>query len=236
MTLEDLRIKIYCDGLKDADHLLEMVRQYPFLQGFTTNPTLMRAAGVKDYERWARELLALTLCPISFEVIADDFREMERQALTLASWGPNVYVKIPITNTKGKSATETIRALSHAGIKINVTAVMTCGQIDAALAALDGGAPSILSVFAGRIADTGIDPTPIIDHAWSHASLSVQVLWASPREVYNVVQADDEGADIITCTPELLRKLHLLGKPLVDYSLDTVKMFYEDACKAGYTL
>ena len=234
MKLEDLRIKIYCDGLKDADHLLEMVRTYPFLQGFTTNPTLMRAAGVKDYERWARELLDLTLLPISFEVIADDFREMERQAITLASWGPNVYVKIPITNTKGESAVETIRCLSHVGIKVNVTAVMTREQIAFALKALDRGAPSILSIFAGRIADTGVNPAPKVSYAGG--SKFTQVLWASPREVYNVIQAQEAGADIITCTPELLSKLHLLGKPLADYSLDTVKMFYDDACKAGYTL
>ena len=236
MRLEDLRIKIYCDGLKDADHLLAMVRQFPFLQGFTTNPSLMRAAGVTNYERWARELLDLTLLPISFEVIADDFREMEHQAVTLASWGPNVYVKIPITNTKGESAIETIRRLSHEGIKINVTAVMTNPQIDVALRALDDGAPSIISIFAGRIADTGIDPDSLINFAWSRVGHSVEVLWASPREVYNVAQAQDAGADIITCTPELLNKLYLLGKPLADYSLETVKMFYDDACKAGYTL
>ena len=235
MTLDDLRIKIYCDGLKGASHLLEMVRQFPFLQGFTTNPTLMRAAGVTHYETWARGLLDLTLCPISFEVIADDFREMERQAVTLASWGENVYVKIPITNTKGESAIETIRCLSHEGIKVNVTAVMTSGQVNEVVQTLYSGGPSILSIFAGRIADTGENPVQIVSNAWTNHRY-IQVLWASPREVYNVVQANNAGADIITCTPELLSKLHLLGKPLAEYSLDTVKMFYDDACKAGYTL
>ena len=236
MKLEDLRIKIYCDGLTDADHLLAMVRKFPFLHGFTTNPTLMRIAGVTNYERWARELLDLTLCPISFEVIADDFREMERQACTLDLWGQNVYVKIPITNTKGESAVETIRRLSHEGIKVNVTAVMTREQIDSAVVALRGGISSILSIFAGRMADTGYDPERWIIHARGYANASVQVLWASTREVYNVIQAENAGADIVTCSPELLSKLHLLGKPLADYSLDTVKMFYDDACKAGYTL
>ena len=235
MKLEDLHIKIYCDGLKDADHLLAMVQKYPFLQGFTTNPTLMRAAGVMNYERWARELLDLTMCPISFEVIADDFREMEQQACALDSWGPNVYVKIPITNTKGESAADTIRRLSHEGIKVNVTAVMTYAQTNVALSALDDKTPSILSIFAGRIADTGENPATILRYVLP-TSDSVQLLWASPREVYNVVQAEKAGADIITCSPELLSKLHLLGKPLADYSLDTVKMFYDDACKAGYTL
>jgi transaldolase len=210
------------------------------IQGFTTNPTLMRKAGVSDYRAFARELLAaITDKPISFEVFADDFAGMRRQALEIATWGGNVYVKIPVTTTRRESSAELVRELSHAGVKVNVTAICTLEQAQSMTVALAGGAPSVISVFAGRIADTGRDPVPIMREARDacrKAGSSIELLWASPREILNVVQASEAGVDIITLTDDLLKKLDLLGKDLDDYSLETVEMFQRDAASARYVV
>ena len=232
------RIKIFADGAS-LPALLELA-QNPQIAGFTTNPTLMRKAGVKDYRAFAREALAhIVKKPISFEVFADDFAEMNRQARAIAAWGDNVYVKIPITNTKGESATGLIRQLTAAGVKLNVTALCTLGQVHETAQALKGGAPSVISVFAGRIADTGRDPVPLMRAALevcAAADRDIELLWASPRELLNIVQAAEVGCDIITVTPDLLAKLQLIGKDLGEFSLETVQMFYRDAQAAGYKL
>jgi transaldolase len=231
-------IKIFADGAS-VPSMLASARD-PRIQGFTTNPTLMRKTGVTDYRAFAREVLvAITDKPISFEVFADDFSEMRRQALEIASWGKNVYVKIPITNTRSEPSTELIRELSHGGVRVNVTAICTLGQVRGAAAALAGGAPSVVSVFAGRIADTGVDPIPLMREAHDAcraAGTGIELLWASPREVLNVVQAAEADVDIITLTDDLLAKLDLLGKDLGERSLETVQMFYGDAASARYAL
>jgi transaldolase len=236
-TVNDLKVKLFADGA-DKVGMLEMYRK-PFVKGFTTNPTLMRKAGVTDYRAFAREILeAIPDRPISFEVFSDDFDEMERQAREIATWGENVYVKIPITNTHREPAYDLVRSLSHEGVKVNVTAMMTLEQVRAVADALRSGAPSCVSVFAGRIADTGVDPMPIM--AESVRILAdvpgAELIWASPRELLNVFQADSVGCHIITATNDILKKLDLIGKDLADYSLDTVKMFFNDAAQAGFTL
>jgi len=211
----------------------------PYIKGFTTNPTLMRKAGVKDYEAFARECLSyIKDHPISFEVFADEFPEMERQARKIANWGQNVYVKIPVTNTRQEPSFELIRRLSQAGVNVNVTAILTLGQVQAAAAALHAGAPACVSVFAGRIADTGRDPVPLMAAAVElvRPYPNIELLWASPRELLNIYQADSIGCHIITATSDILKKLNLIGKSLEEYSLDTVKMFYEDARKSGYAI
>jgi transaldolase len=232
------RIKIFADGAT-VPSMLASARD-PRIRGFTTNPTLMRKAGVADYRAFAREVLAaITDKPISFEVFADDFSEMRRQALEITTWGQNVYVKIPITTTQSEPSTELIRELSHGGVKVNVTAICTLEQVRSSAAALAGGAPSVVSVFAGRIADTGVDPIPLMREARDacrDAGAGIELLWASPREVLNVVQALEVGVDIITLTDDLLKKLDLLGKDLGDVSLETVRMFHRDAAGAGYEL
>jgi len=232
------RIKIFADGAS-LSSMLESAKD-PRIKGFTTNPTLMRKAGVSDYRAFAKEALsAITDKPISFEVFADDFVEMRRQALDIATWGENVYVKIPITTTKRESAVELVRELSHSGVKLNVTAICTLEQVGATARALGGGSPSVISVFAGRIADTGRDPVPLMREALALCrteSPSIELLWASPREVLNIVHAAEVGCDIITVTPELLKKLELFGKDLGDFSLETVQMFHRDAVGAGYSL
>jgi transaldolase len=233
------KIKIFCDGAT-LPALLEMYK-IPRISGFTTNPTLMRKAGVKNYQEFALEVLKfIPDRPISFEVFADEFPEMHRQALLISKWSENVYVKVPITNTRGESALPLLKELTHAGVKLNVTALCTLAQVKATAECLHGGAPSIISVFAGRIADTGVDPVPLMATALSHCKKlggdSVELLWASPRELLNIVQADQIGCDIITVTPDLLKKLDLIGKDLNTYSLETVQMFYNDAKAAGYTL
>jgi transaldolase len=235
--LSDLRVKIFADGA-DADGLAALARN-PVIKGFTTNPTLMRAAGVTDYERFARQVLpCVTGRPISFEVFADDFAEMERQAHLIAAWGENVNVKIPITNTKGESSRELLCRLAASGVKVNVTALLTLDQVRIATAALGGGPPCLVSVFAGRIADTGVEPVPIMERALEvmapHPNL--ELIWASPREILNVVQADAIGCHVITVTHDILKKLPLLGRELVEHSLDTVRMFHRDAQSAGYAL
>ncbi|MHB8626458.1 MAG: transaldolase [Aggregatilineales bacterium] len=237
MNANDLQIKIFADGA-DLTGLLKLAEQ-PYIKGFTTNPTLMRKAGVTDYEKFARQALErITDRPISFEVFSDDFEDMARQARLIAGWGQNVYVKIPVTNTKQESAAALIGRLAHDGLKLNVTAIMTLEQVRVVGAVLNGGAPSIVSVFAGRIADTGCDPTPIMQEALHILKdcPDAELLWASPREVLNIVQADQIGCHIITVTGDILGKLGSLGKDLTEFSLDTVKMFYNDAHAAGFAL
>lgn len=232
-----LSIKIFADGA-DPQSILELAHD-PRISGFTTNPTLMRKAGLTDYETFAKELLAsIDQHPISFEVCADQLGTMERQARKIASWGDNVYVKIPVTNTLGESTAALVRHLSEDGIKINVTALFTLQQVELMTDAVQKGAPSNLSVFAGRIADAGIDPLPLIRRALEIASGAdrTELIWASPREVLNVLQAESVGCHIITMTHDLLSKLHGIGKDLTDFSLDTVKMFRRDAVAAGLEL
>jgi transaldolase len=233
----DLKVKLFADGAEKKS-MLELYAD-PLIRGFTTNPTLMHKAGITDYQAFARDILAvITDRPISFEVFADEFDEMERQARIIATWGSNVYVKIPVTNTRRESACGLIHRLSHAGIKVNVTAILTLDQVSAVVEALAGGAPSNVSVFAGRIADTGVDPAPAMQEAvrMLRPHPQIELIWASPRELLNVFQADAIGCHIITATADVLKKLSLVGKDLADYSLDTVKMFADDAAKSGFRL
>ena len=233
----DLRVKIFADGA-DLPGMLALAH-HPLVKGFTTNPTLMRRAGVTDYAAFAREALdAIPDRPISFEVLSDDFDEMEDQALEIASWGPNVYVKIPVTNTRGQFAGKLIARLAHARVKLNVTAVMTAEQVDRIRPCLSPDTPSCVSVFAGRIADSGRDPVPVVSAACDllRELPAAEVIWASPREIFNVVQADQIGCHIITVTHDLFAKLTTLGKDLDLFSLETVQMFRNDAVQAGYVL
>jgi transaldolase len=235
--LEELRVKIFADGA-DVASALEMYRN-PIIKGFTTNPTLMRKAGITDYKRFAMELLAaIPDRPISFEVFADDFPEMERQARAISSWGENVYVKIPITNTHRKSSIPLVERLAQDNIKLNVTALMTLEQVREVHEAINGGPRCYISVFAGRIADTGRDPVPLMSSAVEILSANPQseLVWASPRELLNIFQADQINCHIITATHDILKKLALIGKDLDEYSLDTVKMFYDDGRVAAYKL
>lgn len=211
----------------------------PLIKGFTTNPTLMRKAGIEDYKAFALDTLQhIPDRPISFEVFTDEFEEMERQARDIASWGDNVYVKIPVTNTRGEVSYPLVRNLSQAGVKVNVTAMMLLEQVREVGAAVEGGAPCCVSVFAGRIADTGIDPVPLMAAAVEllRPYPNAELIWASPRELLNVFQADAIGCHIITVTNDVLKKLPLIGKDLGEYSLETVKMFYDDAQAAGFKL
>jgi transaldolase len=233
----DLRIKLFADGADKAT-MLELYAN-PLIRGFTTNPTLMRKAGITDYEAFARDILcAIRDRPISLEVFADDFGEMERQAHKIAAWADNVYVKIPVTNTARVPAYDLIERLSHSGVKLNVTAILTLEQVHDVVQALAGGAPSNVSVFAGRIADTGRDPLPMMTAAMEmiRDHEGMELIWASPRELLNIFQADSIGCHIITATSDILKKLSLVGKDLGDYSLDTVQMFYTDAQKSGFRL
>jgi transaldolase len=230
-------IKIFADGavLEDIPKLLAKGN----LQGFTTNPTLMAKAGVKDYEGFAKRILdAAHGLPVSLEVFADDIPNMIRQARLLASWGDNVFVKVPVTNTARQSTGEAVSVLSKEGVKLNVTAVFTSAQVDALLPLLDASTPAIISVFAGRIADAGVDPQPIVRRAVEAAKSkpSIEILWASCREIYNVVQAVEVGCHIITVPNDMLKKLEMFGRDLEDVSLDTVKMFYNDATSSGFQL
>ena len=235
--VSDLKIKIFADGA-NLDAILELYKN-PLIKGFTTNPSLMRKAGITDYEAFARDLLAAVPDrPISLEVFADEFDEMERQARKIASWGSNVYVKIPVMNTEGAVAYHLIHALSQDGIKVNVTALTTQYQVGSACRALRNGAPAYISVFAGRVADSGIDPLFVMGPAMQcvKAHPNVELIWASPRELLNVFQADEIKCHIITATPDILKKLSLVGKDLYSYSLETVQMFYKDAQASGYKL
>jgi transaldolase len=230
-----LSIKIFADGANRAG-MIELARD-PMISGLTTNPTLMHQAGVRDYESFARDILQLVPdLPISFEVFADDFDEMVEQALRITSWGDHVYVKIPVTDTEGRRSARVISSLAEQGVKLNVTALMTGAQVEWVSECLAAGASSFLSVFAGRIADTGRDPIPIMKECLrileGHANL--QLIWASPRELLNIVQADQIGCHIITVTHGLFKKLPLLGKDLTAFSLDTVRMFHDDARSAGF--
>ena len=236
-ALDNLKVKIYADGA-DRDGMLEMYAK-SYIQGFTTNPTLMKKAGITDYKAFAHEILqAIPDRPISFEVFADEFTDMERQAMEIKTWGENVYVKIPVSNTRQEMAYDLIERLSGAGVHLNVTAMLTLEQVQNVADALKDGPDSIVSVFAGRIADTGVDPVPVMQKALTLLKVApkAELLWASPREVLNIYQADNIGCHIITATNDLIRKLALGGKDLAEYSLETVQMFYDDAQSAGYTL
>jgi len=236
-SISDLRVKIFADGA-DFDGIMKMYAN-PAIKGFTTNPTLMRKAGIADYEAFARKLLAAVPDrPVSLEVFADDFPEMKRQALAIASWGRNVNVKIPVTNTKREFAGPLIRELSAAGVAVNVTAVFTLDQVRRVVECLAPKTPAIVSVFAGRIADTGIDPVPLMAEAVKilKAKPRAELIWASPRELLNIFHADAVGCHIITVTNDILAKLNLVGKNQDDYSLETVQMFHRDAAAAGYSI
>jgi len=232
-----LKIKIYADGA-DLKNIRELANNQT-ISGFTTNPTLMRQAGVDNYGLFSQQAIEIVSPrPVSLEVFSDEFSEMKSQALKISSWGENVFVKIPITNTKGESSLPLVADLTKSGVKVNVTAVFTEQQIDETAVALAGTSGSNISVFAGRIADAGVDPTQYVQRAvrCAHDLGNCEVIWASPREVLNVVQADNLGCHIITVTPDLLKKLVNLGKDLNVYSLETVQMFYNDASAAGYTV
>ena len=236
-SIDTLKTKLFADGA-DKAAILELYKQ-DYVKGFTTNPTLMRKAGVPDYEAFARDLLrTIPDRPISFEVFADDFPEMERQARKIAAWGENVYVKIPIINTAGESSIDLICRLAHSGIKVNATALLALDQVRDATAVLAGGPPCYISVFAGRIADTGRDPIPVMAAAVEMLRPygNIELIWASPRELLNVFQADAIGCHIVTATNDILRKLNLVGKDLSEYSRETVAMFYDDAKRSGFVL
>lgn len=237
ISLSDLNVKIFADGADKA----AMTKLYasPYISGFTTNPTLMRKAGIQDYEAFSRDIIAsFPDRSISLEVFADDIAEMERQAEKIATWGDNVYVKIPVTNTLGVPTYDLVNRLSLAGVKLNVTALMTLAQVRDVCFALAGGAPAYVSVFAGRVADTGRDPLPMMKAALEILALypQTELIWASPRELLNIMQAHEIGCHIITVTSDILQKLLLVGKDLDEYSLDTVKMFRADALASGFSL
>lgn len=236
-TLSDLKVKIFADGADIS--VIEELSVNPLIKGFTTNPTLMRKANIRDYRSFALEVLGIVSSrPVSFEVFSDDFCEMEQQALEIASWGKNVYVKIPVTNTLGEFSGPLIARLSEAGVQLNVTALMTVCQVEKVLVCLSHQTKSFISVFAGRIADTGRDPSPIMAEAVEllrpHAD--TELIWASPRELLNVFHAEESGCHIITATNDILAKLQLVGKDLDTFSLETVRMFRHDAVKAGYSI
>ncbi len=236
-NVSELKVKLFADGA-DLDGIRKMAAN-PLISGFTTNPTLMRKAGIADYESFAKQLLAeITDRPVALEVFADDFPTMEAQARVIASWGPNVNVKIPVTTTDGSSSVELVRRLSDSGIWVNVTAVMTLEQTRQIAAVLNPKSRSIVSIFAGRIADTGRDPVPLMAEAVKILAPlpQAELIWASPRELLNVFQADSIGCHIITATNDILAKLSLVGKDLDQYSLETVSMFRNDALAAGYTI
>jgi len=235
--IQNLKVKIFADGA-DRQGMLEMAA-LSHIQGLTTNPTLMRKAGIADYKAFALDILgAIRTKPISFEVFSDDFADMERQALEIASWADNVYVKVPVTNTRREPCYELVRRLARRGVKLNVTALMTLAQVRDVVDALEPQVPSYVSVFAGRIADTGRDPLPLMAAAVEMLRIrpAAELIWASPRELLNVFHADAIGCQVITVTNDILKKLALVGMDLDDYSLDTVKMFYNDATAAGFRL
>jgi len=236
-ALSTLKVKIFADGADKAG-MLEMYHN-PLIKGFTTNPTLMRKAGVSDYQAFAQEVVrAIPDRPISFEVFSDDFAEMSRQARIISTWGKNVYVKIPVTNTLGESSTPIVHELAQEGVKLNVTALLTLDQVRRVSAALADGPPAYISVFAGRIADTGRDPVPLMAAAIELIRIypNIELIWASPRELLNIFQADAIGCHVITATNDILKKLEFVGKDLNEYSLETVKMFHNDAVQARYSL
>jgi transaldolase len=235
--IADLNVKIFADGA-DFDGMVKMAHN-PLIQGFTTNPTLMRKAGVNDYETFARRVLAaITDRPVSFEVFADDFPSMAEQARAIATWGPNVNVKIPVSTTKGQPSNELIRGLSSEGVTLNITAIFTLDQVRGVAGALDPSTPAIVSVFAGRVADTGVDPIPHM-RACKEILASrpkAELLWASTRELLNIFHAEEAGCDIVTVPNEFLAKLNLVDKDLSEYSRETVQLFYKDATAAAYQI
>jgi len=234
-SFNDLKIKIFADGANIDE--MKKVYNEGIVSGFTTNPTLMKKDGVTDYVSFAKNVLAeIKDMPISFEVFTDDFESMERQADEIASWGDNVYIKIPVSNTKDETSYKLINKLSAKGFKLNVTAILTTEQVKNVFDSLDKKTPSIISVFAGRIADTGRDPIPYMKESFEiiNGSGNVELLWASSRELLNIIQAEECGCHIITVTNDLIKKLKMVGKDLKELSLDTVKMFYNDAVSAGY--
>jgi transaldolase len=236
-AIERLKVKIFADGA-ELDGILALAKK-PYIKGFTTNPTLMRKAGVADYEAFARKLIAAVPDrPLSFEVFADDVESMIAQGHAIASWGKNVNVKIPVTTTSGAFVGPVISTLSRSGVVVNVTALMTAAQVQQVAECLDPNVPAIISVFAGRIADTGIDPVPVMQNCLKALAKrpKAELLWASPRELLNIFQADEIGCHIITVSHDVLAKLSLVGKDLDEYSLDTVKMFYKDATAAGFKI
>lgn len=235
--VEDLKVKIFADGADKAG-MLEMYAK-PFIHGLTTNPTLMKKVGITDYRAFCKDILtSISDKPLSFEVFSDDFDEMEKQAIEIASWGENVYVKIPVTNTNQETCYALVEKLAAQKVKLNVTAIMTLTQVRDVVAALDPNVPSYVSVFAGRVADTGRDPIPMMAAAVEMLKVApaAELIWASPRELLNIFQADDIGCQVITVTNDILKKLALVGYDLDEYSLDTVKMFYKDAVEAGFEL
>ena len=235
--IENLNIKIFADGAEKTK-MLEL-NSSPLIKGLTTNPTLMKKAGIVNYSEFCNDILNYVKDkPISFEVFSDDFYEMERQALKISSWAKNVYVKIPITNTKREKSEELIKKLSLAGVKLNVTAIMNLDQVENVLSSLSQKIPSYISVFAGRIADTGVDPIPVMKQCLNmmKSNKLSELIWASPRELLNIFQADEIGCHVITVTPEILSKIKFVGYDLSEFSLDTVKMFYKDSIDAGFSL
>jgi transaldolase len=235
--IADLKVKIFADGA-DKKGMLDMYAK-PYIKGFTTNPTLMKKAGISDYRAFAKEVLqAIPDRPISFEVFSDEFNEMERQAQEIAGWSKQVYVKIPVTNTRREPSYDLIRKLSQAGVKLNITAIMTLDQVRDVVKHVSYNTPCYVSVFAGRIADTGRDPLPLMKAALEllRSAPQAELIWASPRELLNILHADSIGCHIITVTNDILKKLSLIGYDLGDFSLDTVMMFYEDARQAGFQL
>jgi len=236
-TKETLKVKLFADGA-DLSGMIEMAAK-PFISGLTTNPTLMRKSGITNYTKFAKDVLyEIKDKPVSFEVLSDELEEMKTQGKKIASWGENVYVKIPITNTRGESTKPVVQHLAKKGIKVNVTAIMTTDQVSGIVEVLDPHIPSYISVFAGRIADTGRDPVPIMKKCVEIISQSkkMELIWASPRELLNIFQANQIGCQIITATNDILKKLELAGYDLTEYSLDTVKMFFNDAQESGFTL
>ena len=236
-SVNKLNVKIFADGADKAG-ILEMYGK-PYIKGFTTNPTLMRKVGITDYKAFAKDILKeIKDLPISFEVFSDDFNDMERQAMEIASWGDNVYVKIPVTNTKQENCYTLVKKLSAQKVKLNITSLMTLQQVRDVVFSLDPKVPSYVSVFAGRIADTGYDPLSLMEAAVEILKIAPasELIWASPRELLNIFQANDIGCQIITVTNDILKKLSLVGYDLDEYSLDTVKMFYNDAVNAGFSL
>jgi transaldolase len=235
--VENLKVKIFADGADKAG-MLEMYAK-PFVKGLTTNPTLMKKAGITDYRAFCKDILtSIKDKPLSFEVFSDDFAEMERQAMEIASWGENVYVKIPVTNTKQETCYALVKKLAEQKVKLNVTALMTLEQVRDVVTSLNPNIPSYVSVFAGRVADTGVDPVPVMAKAVEMLKVApaAELIWASPRELLNIFQADEIGCQVITVTNDILKKLSLVGYDLDEYSLDTVKMFYKDAVEAGFQL
>ena len=235
--IEDLKVKIFSDGA-DKEEMLDMASK-TFIRGLTTNPSLMKKAGIKDYEAFAKDILStIKEKPISFEVFSDDFDDMEKQAMKITSWADNVYVKIPVTNTKKQSSKELIRRLADKKVKLNITAIMTTDQVKTVLSVLNKNVPSIISVFAGRIADTGRDPIPLMKDCLNEMKINSksELLWASPRELLNIIQADQIGCHIITVTKDIIKKLQFINYNLEEYSLDTVKTFYKDAVDANFNI